>query len=129
MNLLENFKKEFEKRHDFISHDLDLLYKKHPTVSFLNIPEAWIVPIDEMLFKLNYKKISHITISQHYGQFIVSTPVAEFKLKYIKIIDETRRIIESIDRDLYENLNTKSEDIFKKMLEKNIWSFYDKFDG
>lgn len=131
MNLLEEFSKEFIKRHDFYSEDLDNLFNKWPKTSFKNIPEAWIIPIDEMLLKLSNINVFPIYVEQKYGLLFVQ--YQEYDLKddthihtseikenqeFLKIQGEAASKIKSIDEDLYLFLDLDFSDIeleyFKK---------------
>lgn len=42
----------FNSRHDFNSSELNTLYSKFDQIKFENIPEAWIILIDELLSKV-----------------------------------------------------------------------------
>jgi len=114
MNLLEEFNTEFIKRHDFYSEDLDLLCSKWPRTKFKDIPEAWIIPIDEMLLELSMLNIFPISIQQRFGLFFVRYPelildedlvvdynkIPEDKL-YLNIQLDANNKIKAIDEDLY----------------------------
>lgn len=124
MNLLEDFSKEFRKRHDFYSEDLDVLFNKWDKTSFKDIPEAWILPIDEMLLELSKINIFPISIQQQFGLLFVR--YRELKLKedlnikyseisedksYLKIQSEAYYKIKSIDEDLYLFMDLDLNDI------------------
>ena len=46
---LFQFYYKFLDRHDFVDEDIKVLAKNFPNVLFHHIPQAWIIPIDEML--------------------------------------------------------------------------------
>lgn len=50
MSVLEVFNKEFIKRHDFKSSEIDyFLNTWWDKAAFKNIPEAWLIPLDNMV--------------------------------------------------------------------------------
>ena len=114
MNLLEEFNKEFIKRHDFYSEDLDLLASKWPKTQMKNIPEAWILPIDEMLLELSEIKIFPYCVEQKFGIMNVryyelgrepdttyySNQIPDDK-QFLKIQAKANGKIKLIDEDLY----------------------------
>lgn len=126
MNLLEEFNTEFIKRHDFYSAELDVLFGKWESkVKLKNIPEAWIIPIDDMLLELEKINVFPDNIEQDFGQLLVlfklnmldsfsDKQISEFN----QIFKETLEKIKSIDEDLYLYFDIDAEDVkfqyFKK---------------
>jgi len=93
---------EFEERHDFNSEDLGLLFERHPSVKFFDIPEAWIIPIDEMLCLVRYANPFN-EVRQVDGLLVVSIKngIKEIDLaKYKKIVSAADYKIYNIDSDL-----------------------------
>jgi len=96
---INQLKEEFNFRHDFVSDDLDLLETKYPKVKFHNIPEAWIIVIDDFL-KRNSFFVKSIT--QYFGLCCIS---------YTKnapdfIVDEfkkTEKLLYRADIDLHRS--------------------------
>ncbi len=93
---------EFDKRHDFDSEELNILYERHPFIKFQNIVESWIVPIDQMLCSMRYDNpISEVR--QINGRLIVlfKEDINRNKIDlYNKIIQICDIAIFNIDRDL-----------------------------
>lgn len=88
---LINYKKEFDSRHDWDDGELNILQSKWPQIKFKNIPQAWIIPIENFLLKSNLDNIKEIR--QEYGQLIVSND---------KMIENRLdSIIKKIDMDLW----------------------------
>jgi hypothetical protein len=93
---------EFKERHDFDSEDLSLLFERHPAVKFHDIPEAWIIPIDEMLCSVRYDN-PFSEVRQVDGLLVVSIKdgIERTELaKYKEIISAADYKIYNIDRDL-----------------------------
>lgn len=98
---LIDIKKHFDKRHDFDDSDLFLLKEKHKSVNIVNIPTAWIIPIDKLLCRFASNQVIK-EVSQQFGQLIVvfkNIPQDQFN-SYKKIIAEFEYIICNIDKDL-----------------------------
>lgn len=102
MSLLDSFNAEFVDRHDFYSDDLNILFGKWQNIKFENIPEAWIILIDNMLLDLSKFNILPKRITQSFGQLLVIwgfldniTEIQE------NIIKSTSEEIKLIDEDLY----------------------------
>jgi hypothetical protein len=97
---------EFNSRHDFDSSDISVLEKNFNGVTFENIPAAWIVPLDDLLSKLNLivpKEV--IKVYQNYGLLSI-----EFKSNIINeyintLINETQEELSEIDKDIWEDYN------------------------
>jgi hypothetical protein len=93
---------EFDERHDFDSEELKILSERHPSVKFYHIPEAWILPIDEMLCSVRYT-IPFNEVRQINGMLVVAIKhgVSGPELaKYKEIISVADYKIYNIDRDL-----------------------------
>jgi hypothetical protein len=94
--------KEFYYRHDFGSDDVGILRGKFPNTQFHNIPEAWIVVIDDMMNEL--VQFSQPTwVQQHFGFLSVQfkSPPTEDLREVIKLAE---RRLYRIDADLHKNL-------------------------
>lgn len=130
MNLLEEFNKEFIKRHDFYSEDLDVLFSKWQNkTTFTNIPEAWILPIDTMLLELNEKNLFPKRIEQKFGQLFVmfsKDVLNNFtelqQIEHDKIVNRTIEKIKLIDEDLYLYFDIEAETIYFQYLKENTAS-------
>ena len=132
MNLLEEFNKEFIKRHDFYSEDLDLLASKYNKTKLINIPEAWILPIDEMLLGLSNINIFPIYVEQKFGMlFVKYNEIKENSLEYqynpndipydklyLKFQDTANIKIKFIDEDLYLFMDIDLYDIDREYMKK-----------
>lgn len=111
---LEEFKREFDRRHDFESEDLQVLANNFPEVDFYNIPEAWIIPIDKMLRVIG-KYVSYI--SQDCGHVRVMRRVMDGdpSVRPGKETDRDKEIfsqisllekrVRAIDKDLHDKLD------------------------
>ena len=100
MSKLFEFKKEFDKRHDFESSDLNYLYKKYSNIVFSNIPYAWVINIDDMLCELPHTSIAEIR--QDFGQPIFILKNKEEKEKYQSILNKFDKALRYIDKDLHQ---------------------------
>lgn len=98
---MEEFKKEFDKRHDFNSTELNVLKDNFPHVGFYNIPEAWIIIVDKMLRKIS-NDVSYV--SQEYGFLrVVLKGSKENDFNYIsKQMDVAQKRVRAIDKDLHD---------------------------
>ena len=97
--------KEFYYRHDFGSEDVGVLRDKYPHTQFHNIPEAWIVVIDDMMMEL--VQFSYPTwVQQHFGFLSVQfdSPPTENLREVIKLAE---RRLYRIDMDLHKKLDCK----------------------
>lgn len=97
MSKLLDMSQIFHERHNFDDEDLQLLKERWPTVEFENIPNAWIIPIDEMLFRLRYNN-PIIKITQYYGQPVIYH--SELNDKQRRIIKRAEQDLKQIDEDL-----------------------------
>ena len=54
MSVLDTFYQKFIERHNFEDSDIDIFLNrwKNKTI-FKNIPLAWVIPLDTMMFELN----------------------------------------------------------------------------
>jgi hypothetical protein len=95
------FGSEFNQRHDFEYEDKDFLPKKYSHISFREIPEAWVCPIDHCLDLMEESnKISEV--SQYSGLLVVHcTDVSEHDQH---LLDELEKTLRLIDLDLHEQL-------------------------
>jgi len=99
------FAKEFEHRHDFDCEDQETLRSKHPNAYFSNIPDAWVIIIDEMMEAINViDPGSSWCISQHYGFLSVLPIPNEFISPIIKMAEKR---LYKIDIDLHFLLDCK----------------------
>ena len=108
MNLID-IKKQFDHRHDFDDSDFIILKKRHSSVNILNIPTAWIIPIDDLLCRFKNDQVIK-EVRQEFGQLIVI-----FKdrlqdqtqlLNYKKIVEQFNCVIKNIDKDLEYGLES-----------------------
>lgn len=100
MSKLLEFKREFDKRHDFDAGDLNYLYKKYPKVVFSKIPLAWVINIDDMLCELPHTSV--VEIRQDFGQPVFILKNQEEKDKYQSILDKFDKVLRLIDKDLHK---------------------------
>lgn len=89
----------FKQRHSFNSEDQQVLKKNFPKIIFEDIPDAWIILLDELLFAIDNTKISRIT--QMFGLLIVSSE--KLSEKDQSRISKTEKQLRSIDCDLFNN--------------------------
>jgi hypothetical protein len=80
---------EFQKRHDFDSEELAVLKAHYPSISFTDIPEAWIYILDQMLERISGKVRK---VYQLCGYLIVEASLS----------DDEMNIVERFERKLYE---------------------------
>lgn len=87
--------REFNHRHDFNDSDLDVLKQKFPSVSFRNIPQAWIIVIDDLLQTIwpNVK-----VISQEFGELCIQWVNDPVGLKHVA---HAEKRLYMIDADLH----------------------------
>lgn len=105
MVTVEALAKEFYHRHDFESDDVTVLHERYPSVLFHNIPEAWVVIIDDMLNELQH--MADVTwVKQHFGFLTV-----QFREPPTDDVKATVRYAEErlyrIDVDLHKKLDCK----------------------
>jgi hypothetical protein len=99
---LNNFKINFDNRHNFNDSDLNILKERFPKIKLKNIPTAWIIPIDEFLSKFRYNQL--ITeINQFFGFPIISFN-KKLNVKEQKIVDKFQETIKNIDKDIRNEL-------------------------
>lgn len=103
---LEKKKKLFDMRHEFNDEDIDLLKERHPGVEILNIPVAWVVPIDQMLCDFRHSQAIS-KVEQQFGELCVVFKNRQQdqgrKEKYKNTVAKYEKIIKKIDADLYFN--------------------------
>ena len=101
MSLLEKFSAEFVKRHDFEDPDLDIFLNRWKNkAKFHNIPVAWILPLDTMMFELNKLDIIVRDVRQEFGQLCVGIHTGDY-IKSMDILKKAKSQIKNIDKDLY----------------------------
>ncbi len=93
---------EFDERHDFESADLKVLKNKFPHAEFNNIPEAWIIVVDDMMRNMRdpgcVKKVR-----QEYGQLIVEfRKDFDFPENY-KVVKQAESKIYKLDKDINDD--------------------------
>jgi hypothetical protein len=103
VNLIE-FRKAFERRHDFYSEDLHRLKNKYPEITFFDIPEAWIYKIDEHLSRM--KRPSFLESINQICGFVVTTKSADPADQ--EIFDEMLEELYVIDLDIRKELDGES---------------------
>jgi hypothetical protein len=129
MSVLDSFYEQFIARHDFEDSDIDIFinrWKKKAT--FKNIPLAWIIPLDSMMFELNKKEYIVKSVTQEYGQLVVIVPMDNNSLKAINIIEITRKKIEKIDEDLYSLFNVDIRKEFRNKRHNDMMSSFHEND-
>lgn len=107
-NTVYQFYNQFLLRHDFISDDLTILNDKYSYVKFYNIPEAWIITIDEMVEDiLMVGQNPSIKVSQKMGFLDVEFVSSGSKklIDYSFIIKAAERELYLLDADLHGDLN------------------------
>lgn len=101
MSILETMKKRFDERHDFDKKEIAILQERWPSVDFMNIPTAWIFPIDELMGRMRYNN-PFKKIRQEFGQLVVEH--GELNEKQQKILVALEKKLYKIDEDLREGL-------------------------
>lgn len=96
-------KKEFNLRHNFDSEDIDILKERHPSVRFIDIPEAWIITIDEMLSSMRYATpVKEVRQFQGLLITILKNGLKSKNIeKYRIVINKKEQELYSIDMDLH----------------------------
>jgi len=90
-------RKEFERRHDFDSSELAVMRQKFMNTFFGDIPEAWIVPIDQTLTKLYEDDPFMIrSVDQYYGYVVLTFREGR------KVNDRHREIAKALEMELYD---------------------------
>ena len=102
MITIEEFSKEFNKRHDFEYDDDEFLPNKYSEISFQDIPEAWVCVIDTYLSKLKDKSAIS-SISQVMGLCVIAGESSSEDKKILQCLEKT---ISDIDMDLHEQLKS-----------------------
>jgi len=99
---VQEFSSVFSDRHDFEYEDSMYLSDKYKSITFLNIPEAWVCLIDEHLSKLKDVKCVR-SVSQVMGFLVLDTSVvSEYDKKLLVSLDKR---LASLDIDLYKLLD------------------------
>lgn len=98
----EQFAEEFRKRHTFGGEDVGVLKNKFQHISFHNIPDAWILGIDEFLSRINPKLVS--TLRQACGFFYISVSDLELDDSFWEQVEIVERRLYDLDKDLHEAL-------------------------
>lgn len=94
-----SFEKEFILRHDFEYDDSIVLKNKYKTICFSNIPESWVIPIDNFLSNIDNIYVNKV--SQVYGMLVVDFYHYKFNSIYKDKIDLLNKRIKRLDIDLY----------------------------
>jgi len=103
---IAEMRKEFERRHDFESTELDVLRERFANTFFGDIPEAWIVPIDETLTRLYSDPFRVRAVDQRYGFLVVTfRDGREVSAEHRKIVKTLEQRLYDIDRDLHDSLS------------------------
>jgi hypothetical protein len=99
---LEIQKAIFDHRHSFDSEDIIVLRNYFPNITFEQIPDAWIIPIDNFLRSISdIKNIQ--SISQVYGMLFCN-----YSNLSITDIDKLKKLeveVSNIDYDLFHQVN------------------------
>lgn len=129
MSVLDAFYQKFLERHDFDDSDINVFLNRWKNkTEFKDIPAAWIIPLDTMMFELNKRNYVVSSVSQEYGQLIVSVPIDHNSLKAHEIIKNTQNKIEAIDKDLYSlfDIDVRKE-YFTKRFNDRVAEFHAPF--
>lgn len=102
----EKFADEFRKRHTFGGEDVGVLKNKFPNISFHNIPDAWVIGIDEFLSRINPKLIT--TLRQACGFFYISVSDLDLGDDFWDQVERIERKLYDLDKDLHEALERRS---------------------
>ena len=103
LKTLESNKKAFDARHDFEDEDITLLKERHPSVEIINVPTAWVLPIDYMLCDFRHSDAIR-RVEQCFGQLCITfknrqDDQGRFE-KYKVVISKYEEMIREIDADL-----------------------------
>ena len=98
----EEFANEFQKRHSFGGDDVGVLKNKYPNISFHNIPDAWVLGIDEFLDRVCIRSIA--AIRQACGFFHVSVVEESLGDGFWDQVEIAERKLYGLDRDIHEAL-------------------------
>lgn len=104
---LIHFQKEFNARHDFNHEDIKNLERRYPQASFINIPQAWIISIDQMLEDIfEFGPDLYVRVSQRFGFLDVEFVPNDYNIRYCydPLVKGCERDIYFIDIDLHEAL-------------------------
>lgn len=121
MSLLDSFYQQFLARHDFEDSDLDVFLNRWKNKAiFKDIPVAWIIPLDSMMFELNKNDYIVNSVCQEFGQLIVLAPLNTDFIHADKIIQIAVKKVEAIDKDLYSlfDINIRKEYFNKRHNDK-----------
>ena len=97
---ISDFSKEFNYRHNFNAEDIGILQQKYPNIKFVNIPEAWIICVDNMLQCL--KEYNIRCIQQYYGFLSV---IGDYSSEAKEIIKFFEGKMYQADADLHKDLS------------------------
>lgn len=100
----------FLNRHDFEDSDLNLLQSKYPDVLFSNIPQAWILPIDNMLEDIySVDPEIKLSVKQMFGFLIIDEIPhnPDFLHTFKEIINSCEKLIYQLDLDLHNEIGYK----------------------
>ncbi len=99
----EQFAADFRERHSFSGEDVGILKNKFQHISFHNIPDAWVLGIDEFLSRINPKLIT--TLRQACGFFYISVSDLDLGDDFWDQVERIERKLYALDRDLHEALD------------------------
>lgn len=108
-----SLKLQFDERHDFESEDFSNLKKRFPHCKFTNVPEAWIIIIDEMLCSMREPGTIR-EIRQEYGQLIIEFRDGFNLPDNRKHIEEAESKIYRLDKDINNDRQASLGDTDKK---------------
>ena len=106
MTATETFAREFSNRHSFGGEDVGVLKDKFPNISFHNIPDAWVLGIDEFLSRVNIEVIT--SIRQACGFFHVSVLEGKTGDIFWDQVERIERKLYDLDKDLHKTLSSNS---------------------
>jgi hypothetical protein len=105
MNSIE-FAKLFTQRHTFDEEDQKTLRERWHDVNIFDIPDAWLLIVDEMLSqicKIDYRAIA--SVGQRCGFLFVSFRDGRERESFLKVVGDAERKLYRIDIDLHKELN------------------------
>jgi hypothetical protein len=102
--VLETFAREFKARHSFDGDDVTVLRENFPEVTFTDIPDAWVLGLDELLSRIPPAEV--LNISQRNGFLFVSIRDGEWANSDIlwDEIEKAESKIYDLDSDLHKLL-------------------------
>lgn len=88
---LSAIKQIFDDRHEFDAEEENILKLKWPRIKFYNIPQAWIIQLDEFLRNFNSFKIKEIR--QDFAQLTI--------IPSVRLTDEEKFNLNSLEKKIY----------------------------